>query len=154
MQHSHKPPSDDLELSASALPLTRGAVEGTDATPVRGAFVERLGRRLDIFDEVGLGDYDSLRAVFAQAMTQAAEGKGRERHAGLLPFEQQPMQVLAQMQNSELGLIFQAMKKANESRGLPTPERQVAELLGAMNYLAGAVLFIQRNRVSDTDEIQ
>jgi len=153
MKANQAPTNSATELAE--LPMTRGAVEqsASETTTRRGAYMDELGRKLDIFDEAGNQDYASLRSVFAQAMVQAAEGKGKERHAGLLPFEHQPMLSIAQMQGSELGLVFQAVKKANESKGLPTPERQVAELLGAMNYLAGAVIYIQRNRVSDGDDL-
>lgn len=116
----------------------------------RGIYSETLGRKADIFDEPSDGDYVTLRAIMALAMVQACEGKGKERHAGTLPFELQPMQTISQMLGSEHGLVFQAIKKANEGMRLPT-DRKVAELLGAINYLAGAVLFIQRNEVSDDD---
>ena len=40
-------------------------------------------------------------------------------------------------------LLYQAYKKAEESQRLPT-DRAVAELLGAIVYLAGAIIYIEK----------
>lgn len=93
--------------------------------------------------------YYSLANVLARAFDQAAKGKGKERHADNLPFDQQPMQTIA----SQYGVGFllgQAAKKAQESQGLP-PGRDVAELLGAINYLAGAVIYLESKRSMKID---
>lgn len=90
--------------------------------------------------------YYSLAAVLARAFDQASKGKGNERHANALPFDQQPMQATA----GKFGVGFllgQATKKAEESQGMPT-DRAVAELLGAINYIAGAVIYLERVRPS------
>lgn len=88
--------------------------------------------------------YDSLRDVLTRAYTQAASGKGHERHAVCKPFDQQPMQELISLYGVGFAL-GQAAKKAQESQRLPAG-RDVAELLGAINYLAGAVIAIERGR--------
>lgn len=88
--------------------------------------------------------YDSLRDVLTRAYTQAASGKGHERHAVCKPFDQQPMQELISMYGVGFAL-GQAAKKAQESQRLPAG-RDVAELLGAINYLAGAVIALERGR--------
>lgn len=88
--------------------------------------------------------YESLALVFNQALRQASAGKGHERHANNQPFEQQRMQMLTR----EYGLGFalgQAAKKSAEAqdmaeRGAVAPAQ--FELLGAINYLAGAYLYL------------
>lgn len=91
---------------------------------------------------VGAQGYGSLLHVLRRAFVQAAFGKGQERHANALPFDQQPMQTIA----SQVGVGFllgQAIKKTQESQTLP-PGKDVAELLGAINYLAGAIIALER----------
>lgn len=88
--------------------------------------------------------YDSLRDVLTRAYTQAASGKGHERHAVGKPFDQQPMQELISLYGVGFAL-GQAAKKAQESQRLPACH-DVAELLGAINYLAGAVIALERGR--------
>ena len=83
--------------------------------------------------------YERLAEVLQRAYEQASGGKGHERHANGLPFHEQPMQTINKEQGSIDGFLFQARKKAIEARGLPAGRAQ-AELLGAINYLAGAVI--------------
>lgn len=86
--------------------------------------------------------YESLSDVLDRAYLQAAVGKGHARHANGKPFHRQPLQDLVRLH----GLGFatgQAGKKASEALGLPTKEAQVAELLGAIVYLAGAVIALE-----------
>jgi len=89
-------------------------------------------------------DYLSLRKVLDTAYAQAAYGKGKERHANSKPFEEQPMQALSDQIGSEAGLIFQACKKATEGLRMGDTERTIKEYLGAINYLAGAVIFLEK----------
>lgn len=89
--------------------------------------------------------YETLAGVLQRALDQAQDGKGAERHADSKPFAQQPMQTIA----GQVGPGFlsgQAIKKIQESRQLPAG-RDVAELLGAINYLAGLVIFLELARV-------
>lgn len=86
--------------------------------------------------------YERLAGVYGRAFQQAAHGKGHERHANGEPFHEQVMQTGAQRFGTG-SLLFQAFKKSEESQRLPH-ERAVAELLGAMNYLAGAVIDLER----------
>jgi hypothetical protein len=91
-----------------------------------------------VFDDPA---YASLGRVLTRAHAQAATGKGAERHGQGQPFERQPMQDLIRLH----GVGFatgQASKKAQEALRLPRA-RAVAELLGAINYLAGAVIAIE-----------
>jgi hypothetical protein len=85
--------------------------------------------------------YSSLARVLGRAFDQAANGKGKERHAGELPFDKQPMQTLCGLYGVGFAL-GQAAKKTQEAQRLPR-DRAVAELLGAINYLAGAVIFLE-----------
>lgn len=93
--------------------------------------------------------YESLAGVLQRALDQAQDGKGAERHANSLPFDKQPMQTIA----AQVGVGFltgQAIKKTQEGQTLPAG-RDVAELLGAINYLAGAVIFLEGQRVPVAD---
>jgi len=85
--------------------------------------------------------YDALGNVLLRAFVQASEGKGKERHAKALPFDQQPMQKIGALYGQGF-MLGQAAKKAQESQRLPR-DRAVAELLGAINYLAGAVIHLE-----------
>lgn len=93
--------------------------------------------------EIGATGYEELGAVLRRAFIQAAHGKGKERHAQNLPFTQQPMQQLIGLYGVGFAL-GQAAKKAQESQRLPV-DRAVNELLGAINYLAGAVIALEGN---------
>ena len=89
--------------------------------------------------------YESLADVLQRALDQAQCGKGAERHATGLPFDQQPMQSISKLVGSADGLVYQAIKKAQESQRLPEG-RDIAELLGAINYLAGAIIYKETQR--------
>lgn len=91
--------------------------------------------------------YESLAHVLARAFDQASNGKGQERHANALPFHKQPMQVIA----GQVGPAFltgQAIKKIQGSQVLPA-RRDVAELLGAINYIAGVVIYLENLRAAN-----
>ena len=86
--------------------------------------------------------YESLRRTLDDAYEQAAHGKGAERHGNGLPFDRQPMQHLI----SDHGLGFatgQAAKKASEALGMDHGAAR-RELLGAIVYLAGAIVWMDR----------
>lgn len=88
--------------------------------------------------------YAPLMDTLKRAYAQAASGKGRERHANDKPFMEQPMMEIGRM----VGVGFltgQAIKKAQEAGGMldrGQHQQAQAELLGAINYLAGAFLLI------------
>lgn len=90
-------------------------------------------------------DYRGLYSVLMDALDQACNGKGKERHANDKPFEEQPMQTFSDALGSPQGLGFQVMKKTAEAMGMDEPERQIRELLGAINYAAGMIIWINRN---------
>ena len=92
--------------------------------------------------------YDSLQRVLTDALLQASEGKGRDRHAQEgEPFDRQPILEVTR----RLGLGYplgQAVKKIYESQRL-VPEAAVRELLGSIVYCAAAVIRIrEENAVS------
>lgn len=89
--------------------------------------------------------YTSLASVFQRAYDQAAKHKGAERHANDKPFHEQPMQTVAN--HHGIGFILgQASKKSIEAQGMlerGDSDKAIHELLGAINYLAGAIINIE-----------
>lgn len=97
--------------------------------------------------------YERLAAVLDDAYAQAAKGKGAERHA----YEGEAFhdQVMADMaKRFGMGaLLGQAFKKSEESQRLPYDAAR-KELLGAINYLAGAVIHLdKRNPITTTASV-
>ena len=85
--------------------------------------------------------YESLDNVLSRAFMQAAHGKGADRHGQDLPFHEQPMQQLIKLYG--LGFALgQAGKKMQEAQRMDT-EKAVHELLGAIVYIAGAVIALE-----------
>jgi hypothetical protein len=87
--------------------------------------------------------YNDLFIVLQQALWQAQDGKGAVRHGNGLSFMEQPALTITRA----VGLGFplgQAMKKIQESQRMDTDAAK-RELLGAINYLAAAVLFLDEN---------
>jgi hypothetical protein len=86
--------------------------------------------------------YDSLYLVLREAFDHASVGKGSDRHAQGQPFDQQPMQKLIELYG--LGFALgQAGKKMQESQRM-TPSAAKHELLGAINYIAGAIIHLEK----------
>jgi len=95
--------------------------------------------------------YEALADVLQRAFGQAAHGKGKERHAQGEPFTEQVMQDMAR--RFGIGaLLGQAFKKSEESQRLPV-DRGVNELLGAIVYLAGAVIAREREAQSQANQL-
>lgn len=98
--------------------------------------------------EQGYQHYHLLLKVLIDAYHQASQGKGKERHACGQPFERQ---IICEI-GRRVGLGYelgQAIKKAIESEVLlkiKGPEAARAELLGAINYLAAAVILIDEGK--------
>ena len=85
-------------------------------------------------------EYSDLFEVLRDALEEAQEGKGAVRHGNGLSFTDQPALTITRA----VGLGFplgQAMKKIQESQRMDTDAAK-RELLGAINYLAAAVLFL------------
>jgi len=84
-------------------------------------------------------NYNYLASILIMAYDQASIGKGKERHAKEDErFEDQKICEITR----RVGLGYplgQAIKKVEESLNLPK-DRALAELLGAINYIAAAYL--------------
>ena len=87
--------------------------------------------------------YDSLYKVLLSAYNQASNGKGKERHQlnNDEPFENQKICEIARRLSVDYNL-GQAVKKIYESKRL-TDQRDIAELYGAINYIAAAIIVKQ-----------
>lgn len=89
--------------------------------------------------------YERLHDILMEAFLQSAAGKGRQRHANELPWEQQP---IIQITRSK-GVGFpagQADKKITEALGMHRRGeicRAVHELRGAIVYLAALIHVIE-----------
>lgn len=106
-------------------------------------FAQKLAVRLGIpdFDVAG---YECLQRVLVRAYHQAASGKGAQRHASGMPFDEQPMQTIQQLVGTGFA-TGQAMKKLQEASRME-PTSAVRELLGAINYIAGTIIFIENSQ--------
>jgi len=96
----------------------------------------------------GKNNYKKLADVFERAYFQASIGKGKERHATNEPFESQLICEISRRLHSFDGNIFQAIKKMIESKRLfqmREKDRAVSEILGAINYMAAAIILIEEN---------
>lgn len=88
----------------------------------------------------GTADYSALRKVLEEVFYEVSMGKGAQRHGNNKPFTEQPMFDIMKYQGPGFTL-GQAMKKIIECRGLdPTSRRR--ELIQAMGYIAGAVIYL------------
>ena len=88
-------------------------------------------------------EYSDLFEVLRDALEEAQEGKGAVRHGNGLSFLEQPALTITRA----VGLGFplgQAMKKIQECQRMETDAAK-RELLGAINYLAAAVLFLDES---------
>lgn len=95
--------------------------------------------------------YDGLFGILRDALDQAQQGKGNERHnpTGAIPFEEQRMQTISRMIGSVKGMEYQAIKKLTEGLDMPELDRQVKELLGVINYVAGIVIFLRAKNLAE-----
>ena len=99
--------------------------------------------------------FESLFSILKEAHDQAAFGKGQERHGQGLPYGAQPMQTISFIMRGSQGILWQAIKKIQEANGKLDDARlngdpemiKLAkrfarrELLGAINYVAGALIY-------------
>jgi len=90
--------------------------------------------------------YEQLAAVLHAAYDQASKGKGAERHADSKPFHEQPMQTGSDLLGTDAGLAFQAIKKIREGSTFSEFDRFEREMLGAINYIAGMVIWRRRHQ--------
>jgi hypothetical protein len=93
-----------------------------------------------------LPGYESIAVVLDEALAHAQSGKGRERHASGEPFVEQPIVSICEDLGSPQFAIGQAHKKSREALRLGRLAAR-HELLGAINYLAAAILVLDRDHV-------
>ena len=122
---------------------TTGITEEGDPSPTAShgpaaGYVVSTGRL------VAAPGYERLAAVLDEALQQAQDGKGRERHGFTAQtFEQQSIVALNELIGSIHGQAYQVAKKLIEATRLP-PEHARRDLLGAINYAAAAVIQLDR----------
>lgn len=97
--------------------------------------------------------YEQLAEILKAAHDHAAYGKGKERHANDLPFHDQRMQSISTLLGDDRGMAFQAIKKLTEGLEFADPARREAELLGAINYIAGILIWHARKNLFTQDEL-
>lgn len=118
---------EEIPLGAShACPGILAMTQHTLGTEVQSAVVD---------------PYAPLRRVLDLAHEQASSGKGAERHGQGKPFDKQPMMEISRMVGGPAGCYYQAMKKTQEASRME-PGAAKREILGAINYLAGAYLLL------------
>lgn len=93
-------------------------------------------------------DYRGLYGVLIDALDQAAYGKGMERHANDLPFEEQRMQSICDAQGSAKGMGYQVIKKILESDGMEYGAKK-REILGAIVYAAGMIIWESKQPIEE-----
>jgi len=124
--------------------------------PMVGALKAQLNSIFEqmVLEDIARGDapveergeedpYMTLAKVLDRAFDQASGGKGKDRHVKVegQRFEDQPICTLQHIYGN--GYAFgQVGKKMEEAQRLPK-DRAVAELLGAINYIAAAVVVIE-----------
>jgi len=91
--------------------------------------------------------YESLEQILSMALHQASEGKGRDRHANGMPFERQRMQQICDAQGHVGFCVGQVVKKTLEAEPLDA-EEAASDILGAINYLAGMLIWKIKNESS------
>lgn len=89
---------------------------------------------------------DALRRTLEAAYHQAMHGKGRARHGGGKPFEEQPIFTIAELLDGSIdGHAYQVIKKVQEAaRMAKVGHRDAArrELMGAIVYAAAADMIL------------
>lgn len=92
--------------------------------------------------------YATLIATFNLALEQASKGKGHQRHDDGSNFESQLIcDITRRLSGSPVAFsLGQAVKKIYETVNLSAPDKQIHELLGALNYLAAAIIVLQEGR--------
>lgn len=150
-------------VTGSEIPAVRPGVK----TPNKGFHIQTHGREVPNGYISGLKDelaedrlhwiravpgYDELFNILALAYDQAARGKGKERHANNLPFDQQPLMHLADKFGTGF-LLGQAAKKLEESTGLPYGA-DVKELLGSIVYTCAAVMHLEKEMEKESDDLE
>lgn len=87
--------------------------------------------------------YERLVNVFFRAVNQTARGKGLQRHGDGNNFEKQQICMIPKIQGSIDFNTGQAIKKCFEVNKLDGNNEKIEELLGALNYIAAAIICLE-----------
>jgi len=90
-------------------------------------------------------NYNKLADILHQAYVQAAEGKGKERHADNLPFDQQPICRIGRRKGHGF-TQGQIWKKILEVDNLPTTEAKIREMLSIIVYAAADIILYEEEK--------
>lgn len=135
----HGDPADHIWVDEPSCPTCKDGV--CQCGPDKEDWLEDVDEGTEEWVKVTVQPaYYDLFIVLQKALYQAQDGKGAERHGNGLSFLEQPALTITRA----VGLGFplgQAMKKIQESQRMDTDAAK-RELLGAINYLAAAVLFL------------
>jgi hypothetical protein len=94
-------------------------------------------------------EYRELFSILLAALYQSSEGKGKERHAKENEsFSEQPICEIGRRVGVGYNL-GQSVKKIYEAKNYGDKTFKIKELLGAINYLAAAVILIEEEKDND-----
>lgn len=144
---------DELNANLTAATNSINNVSETYGLDGEGSFTEQVGRAIAASAPHAPEGYGPLKKVLDDALSQAAFGKGVERHGNGKSFVEQPMITISQTLGSPDGMAYQVCKKVTEARGLPTRKARINELLGAIVYTAGMVVFEELQPEDDTSPL-
>jgi len=103
---------------------------------------EETQREIEAFETIE--KYKDYFQIVDEAFAVVATGKGKERHnPRKLPFSEQQIVKVNLALGSTHGLLYQIIKKADESSRLPHPMSR-KELLDIINYGIAAVIVLDK----------
>lgn len=90
--------------------------------------------------------YSELYRVLMMAYDQAANGKGKERHANDERFEDQPIMTIAKGHGMgyQTGQAAKKLQEAHKLLAIRGKDAAIREILGAINYAAAAILLLEQ----------
>lgn len=116
--------------------------------------MQSLHHTIQLTNTCRVSGYAALETVLCAAYNQAANGKGKERHAQNDPFLDQPIMEIGRLLKSIDGELYQAIKKVREGLMMARAgesDRAIREFLGAINYIAAAALLVTEQAGGDVD---
>lgn len=102
--------------------------------------------RKDVGKDETSDKYSELHRVLMMAYDQAANGKGKERHANDERFEDQPIMTIAKGHGMgyQTGQAAKKLQEAHKLLVLKGKDAAIREILGAINYSAAAILLLEQ----------
>ena len=150
LTHWRTPPAPQPQLTVQPGPQMDHAVAARDVAARHAANVagQMQSPTMPTTEWWSTSEYACLRDVLRAAYDQAAIGKGAERHANNLPFEDQPMQHLIELHGVGFAAGQVSKKMAEASGMLSRGETSAAmrEILGAIVYASGVAVYIHHNK--------